>query len=61
MNFVDKKEHESAIDRLDRHLNMVEQKLQKEISEVKVDIIKWVVAIAFAQSAFIFSTIKFLH
>lgn len=65
MNYVVKKEFESAVDRFDRHLSECRTefnlKLHKEISSAKVEIVKWVFAVAFAQSAFIFSTIKFLH
>ena len=32
-----------------------------EISHIKIDLIKWVIGIAFAQTALIFSVLKFLH
>ena len=34
---------------------------KQEISHLKIDMVKWVIGIAFAQAALIFSVLKFLH
>lgn len=56
---------QQKIDDLDNNMQQkidnLKINIQQDISHIKVDFIKWVIGIAFAQTALVFSILKFLH
>lgn len=58
VNFITKKDYEIKSTDLSQKIDLLRSDMNAKFSEVKSEIIKWVVGIAFAQSAFI-SILKF--
>ncbi len=54
-------EIKQQFNQLEQNVDQKINKLHHEINQIKVDLIKWVIGLAFAQTALIFSILKFFH
>ncbi len=62
-NMIDSKFEmvDNKFDMVDSKLDLLQSSLRQEMVHIKVEVIKWVVGIAFAQTALILSVLKFFH
>lgn len=56
-----KKDVQESEARLKQDLRESESRLERKISEIKFDLIKWIIGLFFAQSALLISVVKFFH